>query len=86
MESRFEQLHGNRRQHDKHAVSAKGAIGCRHMDVRVEGQQIAEGLNEQDQPGTTLDPGAGVGRDQQILHDMAQLPEQAAPAREDRPQ
>src|SRR5712691_12550041 len=56
------------------------------MDVRVEGQQVAEGLNEQDQARTPAHSGAGIGSDQQSLHDMAQLPEQSAPARKDRPQ
>src|SRR6266568_2299948 len=84
--SPFEQLHGNRRQHDKHAVRAKNAIGRQHMDVRVECQQIAEGLNEQDQSRPTLHPGAGVGSDRQSLHDMAQLPEQSALAGENRSQ
>jgi hypothetical protein len=57
----------NRRQHNKHTIRTKSAIGSQHMDVRVECQQIVEGLNEQDQPRTTLHPGAGVGRDQQML-------------------
>jgi site-specific DNA recombinase len=56
-----------------------------HVDVRVECQQITEGLHEQDHPRTALHCGAGVGVDQQSLHDMTQLPEQCAPAREDRP-
>jgi hypothetical protein len=56
------------------------------MDVRVEGQQVAEGLNEQDQARTTSHPGAGIGPDQQSLHDMAQLPEQSALAGENRSQ
>jgi len=84
--SPFEPVHRYRRQHDKHTVGTKNAIGRQHMDVRVEGHQIAEGLNEQDQLRTTLDPGAGIGFDQQSLHDMAQLPEQSAPARKDRAQ
>ena len=58
----FEQFHGNRRQHDERTVGAKNAIGRQHMDVRVEGQQVAEGLNEQDQARTTLHPGAGIPR------------------------
>jgi hypothetical protein len=37
-------------------------------------------------PCTTLHPGASIGSDQQSLHDTAQLPEQSARAREDRPQ
>ena len=56
------------------------------MDVRGEGHKIAECLYEQDQPGTALHRGAGIGLDQQSLNDMAQLAEQFAPAREDRPQ
>lgn len=80
----FEQFHGNRRQHDEHAIGAKQTVGGKHMDMRVEGHQIAEGLYEQDQARASLDPGTGIGLDQQSLHDMAQLSEQSAPARKER--
>src|SRR3990167_6120016 len=82
----FEQFHGNRRKHDEYAVGAKNAISSQHMEVRVEGHQIAECLHEQDQSRSPFHLRTGIGLDEQSLHDMAQLPEQSTPARKNRPQ
>src|SRR3990172_1255721 len=84
--SLFEQFYGNCRQRDEHPIGAKQSVGGQHMDVRVEGHQIAKCLYEQNQPRTAFHLRAGIGLEQQSLHDMAQLPEQCAPARKDRPQ
>jgi len=54
--------------------------------VRLQGHQIAECLHEQDQSRSPFHLGAGIGLDEQSLHDMAQLPQQSAPARKYRPE
>ena len=52
--------------------------------MRIEIDQIAERPHEQDQPRTAAGMDFGVGRARQSLGDLAQLPEQRAPARKDR--
>jgi len=42
----LEQFHRNRRQCDECAVRPKHAVGCKHMDMRVEVYEIAKRLHE----------------------------------------
>ena len=57
-----------------------------HVNMRVEVDEVAEGLNEEDDARPRTGPCAGVEASEQALDDMAQLAQQRAPAREERPQ
>ena len=56
------------------------------MDVRVEVDEIAEGLNEKNHAWSTPRADACIGPHEQPLYDVAQPAQQRAPAGEDRPQ
>jgi len=55
------------------------------VNVRVEIDQVAEGLDEQDEARPRAGPYACVEAREQALDDVAQLAEQRAPAGEKRP-
>lgn len=85
-EAQLEEFRGNGRDPDEQAVLPKHAVGGEHMDVRIERDQIPEGLDEEDQSRSAAGPGRGIGVREQPLRDPAQLPEQAAPSGKNRPQ
>jgi hypothetical protein len=67
---------------DAHCVVGRES----HMDMRVEIDEIAEGLDEEDHPRSRAGPGSSIGADEQAFDDIAQLAQQCAPAGENRPQ
>ena len=74
----------NGRQHGESAVGIESTVRRKHMDMRVEVDEIAEGLDEEDHPRSRAGPGSSIGADEQAFDDVAQLAQQCAPAGENR--
>jgi len=76
----------NGRQHVETALGIESAIRREHVNMRVEVNEIAEGLDEKNHPRPCAGPRACIGTPEQPFDYVAQLPQQCAPAREQRPQ
>ena len=74
----LEQLARNGRQDAEAAIGIESAVRGEHVYMRVEVDQVAEGLHEEDDARPRTGSGAGVEAGEQALDDVAQLAQEKA--------